>query len=114
LGGLAGLVVAALASKSKDDSVLTGAGVGALGGLALGALAPMPLTEALDKAASSLGLTLVSLSRTGAYAATALVETRDGYHTVQCNAPQLPSREAIDDELYSGLVERMKSLACPT
>jgi hypothetical protein len=52
LGGLAGLVAAAIASKNQDDSFLKSAGVGALGGLAFGALAPIPLAEALEKAAS--------------------------------------------------------------
>lgn len=111
-GGLAGYVLASLATT--EEAFPTGASINSLGGAALGAVAPVPLGEALDKAANSLGLTLVSMRRTGAKTATALVEAGDGYHTVQCEARRGESREAIDDELYSGIVARMKSLACQT
>jgi len=115
LGGMAGLVATALASpKVKSESLVNGAALGALAGAALGALAPVPLSEALEVAATSLGLTLVSVRRTGETAASALVEASDGYHTVKFEARRAESREAIDDELYSGMVQGMKSLACPT
>lgn len=108
-------MLAALTSNSRgsEDAPFTPTALRSLDG-ARSAVAPIPLAEALDQAANDLGLTLVSMRRTGAQAATALVEASDGYHTLQCEAHPVGSREAIDDELYSELVTRMKSIACQT
>jgi hypothetical protein len=106
LGGLTGLAIHRLLDGDPDDLV-GAAGIGILGGTALGAITPMPLSEALARAAEQCSLKLVSFQRTGARGARLTVQAGGVFHSAIVKAVAGKSRDEIDDQIYSAFAQWM-------